>query len=568
MRDTEEKLRGPANPTLFLERRLYEHKKERRAELTHLDSAPYFFRCDANFADASGNKTIYFGKHAFTDADIYSWVSPAAALRFEEPGEVRYDMPDGAKRAARLLRKDQYLIVDGHITFMATETSETPRTLVHQEHFTGKKRGFMLPDIVAQMEKAQDAVIRAPHRGSFLISGPAGSGKTTLALHRVAYLAQNPDTAPHFPHEEIIVFVQNESSKAYFGALLAELGIRRATLTTYHEWAMRLLKLDGHTFAVKWSGDDRANDEYLAAKKAALAAWSTQNNHGEPKNPFAILEKIYAPHLDDAQQKKFAAQKTSKMLDRFDLVALLKLQIATEGRLREDVEYYDKVVRGKLRKSVVRTSVEYALIIVDEAENWLAEELKIARGCLNQMTEAVIYVGDLAQQTQFGTIRDWGAAGEQFAPDRKALLHKVYRNTRQILEYVRGCGYEIEIPNGIAEGPNVREVRCASSEEETAYCAKIIAESGDALVGVIAKQESRLAPIRELLLGKENVKIFSVNEAQGLEFDTVIVLGSDDFESDAAGYADPLLAEERRRINHDLRYVALTRAMRELHVVK
>ena len=45
-----------------------------------------------------------------------------------------------------------------------------------------------------QMEKAQDQVIRAHHAGPLVISGPAGSGKTTLALHRVAFLTQSPET--------------------------------------------------------------------------------------------------------------------------------------------------------------------------------------------------------------------------------------------------------------------------------------------------------------------------------------------------------------------------------------
>lgn len=66
------------------------------------------------------------------------------------------------------------------------------------------------------MEKAQDQVIRASHKGSLVIGGPAGSGKTTLALHRVAYLTQAPETSEFYPTKSIIVFVQDTGTKITF----------------------------------------------------------------------------------------------------------------------------------------------------------------------------------------------------------------------------------------------------------------------------------------------------------------------------------------------------------------
>ena len=566
IRATEEKLRGPVRPGLDVERRLYEHKRERLAELVNLQSAPYFFRCDVRFEGETAEKTVYFSKHPFSDDAIYSWASPAAALRFEQPGQAQYAMPDGSVRSVGLNRKDQYLIADARIIFMATEDVATPRTLIHQEHFTRRKRGFVLPDIVAQMEKAQDQVIRAPYEGSFLIAGPAGSGKTTLALHRVAYLAQNPDTAPHFPHEEIMVFVQNESSKAYFGALLAELGIRRAGMSTFHEWALRLLKIEDHGFVTKWSDDDREDDDYFFAKKKALASFSSPDGRGSKENAHDFLSETFGPHFSGEQRKKFEWQRKEKKLDRFDLALLLRRQIDAEGRLRQDVEYYDKIIRGKLRKIKTRNSVQYALIIVDEAENWLAEELTLVRGCLSPQTQAIIYVGDLAQQTQFGTIRSWEDAGERFEPERRVVLHKVYRNTRQILEFVRGRGYQVEIPDGIASGPEVQESRFKTADEEMENVRRAVDAVGGEIVGILAKRSSRLAAARQVFSAKENVKIFTINEAQGLEFDTVILLGADEFDDAGARNDNPALLEERKRVDRDLFYVALTRAMRGLHL--
>jgi len=100
--------------------------------------------------------------------------------------------------------------------FFSKEVEGRARELIYQEHFTNRKTGFMLPEIVAEMEKSQDQVIRAHHEGPLVISGPAGSGKTTLAFHRVAYLTQAPDTALHYREDSIIIFVQDNGTKEYF----------------------------------------------------------------------------------------------------------------------------------------------------------------------------------------------------------------------------------------------------------------------------------------------------------------------------------------------------------------
>ena len=81
---------------------------------------------------------------------------------------------------------------------------------------------FVLPEIVSQMEKTQDIVIRACYKNPLLISGPAGSGKTTLALHRIAYLLQAPDTNIIYDTDPAVVFVQDDKTKEYFSKIMDE----------------------------------------------------------------------------------------------------------------------------------------------------------------------------------------------------------------------------------------------------------------------------------------------------------------------------------------------------------
>ena len=143
-------------------------------ELTVLFHSPFFMYCELEYEDSRKQVNLYIGKFIFIEEDIYSWVTPVATVRFESPGRVSFQTPKGETRHAVMVKKEQFIVVDGKVLFYAVEELGKPRELIHQEHFT-RKQGFVLPEIVAQMEKAQDAVIRAHHVGPFVISGPAGS---------------------------------------------------------------------------------------------------------------------------------------------------------------------------------------------------------------------------------------------------------------------------------------------------------------------------------------------------------------------------------------------------------
>lgn len=233
-----------------------------------MEPSPYFFRCDVIFDDKNKKKkTLYFAKFSFSKKSIFPWTAKAAVIRFEKPGRFSYKVKGNKTRSGQLLRKDQFMIVDGKIVFMASESKDYERTLIYQEKLQRRKTEFVLPEIVELMEKAQDQVIRANYKGSFLISGPAGSGKTTLALHRVAYLLQSPDTADLFPSERMIVFVQDDSTKKYFGNLLTDLGAKEVVITTFFEWVKQILELQGYSYINRFGKNETEKDLYELKKQ-------------------------------------------------------------------------------------------------------------------------------------------------------------------------------------------------------------------------------------------------------------------------------------------------------------
>jgi DNA helicase IV len=550
----------------IVESRLMRYNKKRIGEIGYLKGSPYFVRCDVIWEKETEVKSLYFGKFGFSEEEIYSWITPASAIRYENPGEVKYVRPDGAMQKAKLVRKDQYMIVGESIKFLATESLENARQLVYQEYFSNQKTGFVLPEIVAQMEKAQDQVIRAHHVGPFLISGPAGSGKTTLALHRVAYLAQSPDLASTYTSDSIIVFVQDNGTKEYFSHLLPELGIDDVLITTFADWALATLDIDVN-YIVRYGKNENEKDLYEFAKLRAMR--SDVFPAYKKASIYMILENMYGKYFDEGQKNILLSQKNEKVLDRIDLALLLKAYFNLNDSLGSVKDYWVELKNGSMRKKRGFVPFEYSLAVVDEFQNYLPEQLELIKSCINKKSQSVLYVGDMAQQVQFGTIKNWDEIGEEINEQRKVVLHKVYRNTKNILKYIQSLGYVIEIPEGIKEGNDVGEYILEDAQREIEHIESIISKKEFSSVGILAKDSSYLLDFKKAFAKNGKVHVMTMNESQGVEFDIVFIVGinGDTFDVSFEKNVSEDLIKEKIQINKDLLYVALTRAISELHVL-
>lgn len=533
---------------------------ERIKQLEDVKSSPYFARCNVMMDQME--REIYFGKFQLSEANIYSWVSPIAQLRFSDIGEASYKLPSGEFKSADVSRKDQFMVVNGQIIFMSSESLDYDRTLIYQERLANKKTEFILPEIVAKMEKAQDEVIRAGHAGSFLISGPAGSGKTTLAFHRLAYLAQSPDTAKLYPGWNMIVFVQDESTRKYFSAILPQLGIEDVIVTTFEQWALEVLNIPNYKFAVRYGRTEKEKNELEYFKNQALKNYAGKlyvNN-----NIKTALRTIYQTFLPEKYLILLDEQLGSNTLDRFDLTLLLK-QVVGQGGLTIEKRVVTEDKNGKLKLANKKVSLAYAFVVIDEAENYLADQVTIIKSCVNQ-NQSILYVGDLAQQTKLGTIKQWSEVGEEFGGERKVILDKVYRNTREILEYINKQGYGVNIPEAIKSGPPVREVGVANEEELKKYIDRVVVDNPDVTFGVLYNNNCEYLKNNLVSLQNANVKVLSFAESQGVEFDCVVLITSGSAQEEVCENKE--LQIEVNKIKRDLWYVAMTRSMNELHVLK
>lgn len=552
------KYNGSRDP---VEQKLAAHFAERHDQLVQLAPSPFFVRCDVKDANG-GKKSLYFAKHQLIEESIFSWTSPASRLRFADIGSVEYIVNNDSSWTGTLDRKDQFLITDGKIVFMTSEAGEYPRTMVYQEQLSQRKAGFILPEIIERMERAQDDVVRADHRGSFLIAGPAGSGKTTLAFHRIAFLLQSPDTSSLFSQDNVIVFVQDESTRAYFGKLLPDLGLHHVRVTTFAAWAFERLNLTDYHFVRRPNGVDRSVDDFETAKLRALRAGVI--DAASNKDPYITLQNLYSSHFSSESAALFANQIAHRELDRIDITLLLTLQYRSNRGFTFEEEYFQQKKSFEIIRKKRTTPLQYTFMVLDEIQNYLPEQVTLLRSCIDPKTKAMLYVGDLGQRVLFGTLERWADVGEDFTNERKVVLDKVYRSSRQIMTYIKNIGFDVALPDELREGSEVVEKTFADVESQITFVRDRIAEiESGAQIGILAFSESDLAAYRELSEANPNLHILTVHQSQGVEFDQVFLVGVDRGLFDASSDK----TSERAKIQRDLLYVALTRAMDGLTIV-
>lgn len=537
------------------------YNQKRLEELVSLLPSPYFVRCEVEL-EGKGKDVMYFAKFPFTEKSIYWWVAPAAAIRFENPGEFSFTKYDGTVQRGKLVRKDNFLIVDGKLVFFATESVSAPRELIFQEHFTTRKQGFVLPEIVAQMEKAQDQVVRIPYQGPFVITGPAGSGKTTLALHRIAFLAQSPETADKFRGSSVLVLVQDKGTQAYFSQVLPELGITDVHITTFGDWAKEILAL-GELVTIVTQYGEQVNADSYAWKKLSVVESGTVPVWGT--SVWASLESVYTRYFSETELEIWRHQKKEKVLDRYDVTLLLSAYREKFGTLEKKETYIVPKKNGGLERKTKKFSMVYSLILVDEFQNYLPQQLKLIRSCINRESESMVYVGDKAQQIYIGTLREWEQIGEKIPEERQVVLQKVYRNTKEILHYIASLAYPVRIPEQVKSGAEVEEI-VGNEEEQKRAVEKIIAENPEKLIAIIA-QERKDLEIYEALRNEKHVHVMTMIASQGVEFDVVCVVGVHVNMFRVNKNFSPEQQAQLRTIHRDVLYVGLTRAREQLFVL-
>jgi DNA helicase-2/ATP-dependent DNA helicase PcrA len=213
----------------------------RKRKLIKLAQSPYFGRID--FTTSKGDTApVYIGVHSFVDERqrrglIYDWRAPISSMFYDyELGEASYDTPSGPIHG-RIDLKRQYKIQDGRLEFMIENGVNIHDEVLQRE--LAKSSDDKMKNIVATIQRDQNAVIRNEEATVMVIQGVAGSGKTSIALHRIAFLLYRyRDT---IGAKDILIISPNKVFADYISNVLPELGEEHIPETGMEELAADLL---------------------------------------------------------------------------------------------------------------------------------------------------------------------------------------------------------------------------------------------------------------------------------------------------------------------------------------
>ncbi|MCI9147732.1 MAG: ATP-binding domain-containing protein [Hungatella sp.] len=317
----------------------YEEEEHKIVLLQNMIKSPYFARIDFKFDDEEEFEKIYIGrsslrKNHFQEMFVYDWRSPIASIfyRFMK-GEAFYDAPCG-RVTGELNLKRQYEIKNGTLEYFFDSDVQIVDEFLRQ--LLSQNTTATMKTIVETIQQEQDVVIRDMENDLLMVQGVAGSGKTSIALHRAAYLMYQ-GLQTRLSSNNIIIISPNSIFEQYISNVLPELGESNVVSIVFDDILSTIIK-----------------DRKI-----------------QPKNEF--LEIMIAPSQYNKRYKSTVEFKTSSLfletLDRF-------LYDIPERWIEFDDVYYEGtcvVNRQALKDKILRRTETPLGIKLEQLEDYALE---------------------------------------------------------------------------------------------------------------------------------------------------------------------------------------------------
>lgn len=222
----------------------YEGKEHQIRLLENMMKSPYFARIDFAFDGEDEAEEIYIGRTSLKKENaqemvVYDWRSPVASVFYRfMTGKAFYDAPCG-RITGEVTKKRQYEIKNGTLEYFFDADVEIIDEFLRQllsQNATAKMKA-----VVETIQREQDVVIRDMENDLLMVQGVAGSGKTSIALHRAAYLMyqglQNKLAA-----NNILIVSPNAAFEQYISGVLPELGEEHVESLVFDELLRAVIK--------------------------------------------------------------------------------------------------------------------------------------------------------------------------------------------------------------------------------------------------------------------------------------------------------------------------------------
>ena len=225
---------------------LWKIADRKKLHISNLEVAldkPYFARIDFAAEEDGKTSTIYIGKNGVmknADIIITDWRAPISSLYYDaEVGECSFEAPNGKIRGTMSLKR-QYEIESGELQQYFDVNLVSNDELLQK--YLNSNNDARLKSIVSTIQKEQNDVIRKKISDNNIIQGVAGSGKTTVALHRIAYLVYNYINS--IKQNQYLVIGPNPVFLKYIKSVLPELDVDGVEQCTYETFAKKYIDED------------------------------------------------------------------------------------------------------------------------------------------------------------------------------------------------------------------------------------------------------------------------------------------------------------------------------------
>lgn len=565
---------------------------------------PYFGRLD--FENEWGNVPYYFGIESLIENEeivVYDWRSPIANLYYDSVmGKASYDSPNGVVEG-NLTLKRQYKFENGELIYFMDMISNISDDLLLDT--LRNSNDMVMKNIVATIQKEQNKVIRHLDNKNVLVLGVAGSGKTSIALHRIAYLMYKD--ALKYDSSKVCFISPNNIFFKYIDNVLPELGEENVVNLTLNQIAAIMLRGELAKLRIKLESKEDYFERVIE-KELVIDYEEILNNLNDFLNEKlkelfndsiglklkgltftnALLKELYFNKFSRRNYYKRKKLIRDFILDRISVANKVTQEVIKNveifmDKLLPDVNYfelykefidkynYDKeiIFKDNLKYENIYQIIYIRLFFKDSTifekyNHLLVDEYQdlnvIERSVIDKLFScSKTYLGDRNQSLFLQKSFKDSFNGDVIS------LNNSYRSSRQIFDFLN----RIIVNNGVntvnREGKEVEVLEFNNDKEMLEKLAMVINEYKGKSLGIITKSYKEAKKIHEKLKNKTNINILnyrgkdikrgivigSLYLTKGLEFEKVIVI-------------DPSKNKYKTLIDRNYLYIACSRAMHEL----
>ncbi|HBH0516950.1 TPA: AAA family ATPase [Clostridioides difficile] len=587
-----------------------------RDKINKIKDSPYFARIDFRLKDMDDESKYYIGRFAFDYEDeliILDWRSPIASMFYDyEIGKAGYDAPIGWVDG-EITRKRQFKIKNGKLEYALESSINIQDDILQKElsHTSDEK----MKSIISTIQKEQNQIIRNDKADTLIIQGVAGSGKTSIALHRIAFLLYR--FKDKISANNVIILSPNKVFGDYISNVLPELGEEPLCELSFENIAEvqldRVINFESEKDPLeindaKWSERVRFKstldfvkliDDYIKQmpnkifipKDYTFGSFTAKSDwiqsRFEAYNRYPVkkrLEKVaedihYKFESDNIMEEDLP--KVKSILKSLNGMLTIKNTLTLYKDFFKQMNISNMFVMAE--KKTLEWSDVYPFIYIHAAYEGIQEDKIIRHIVIDEMQDytpiqyAVInllfkckktILGDFGQLVNPNHTHTLDDMKQLYNDGELVMLNKSYRSTFEIINFAKKIQDISSLEPIERHGEEPALLKCNNEQDEINKIKIEIEEfkkSDNATLGIILKTDNDAKAVYDALREEysvhlissessrftKGVSITSIKMSKGLEFDEVIVPSV----NNKTYYSD---------YDRSLLYIACTRAMHKL----